>query len=450
MSHTIVNDSMSVSHQEAATASSSSNLKVMQVCTSAFRGGAGKAAYRLHRALPAEGVSSRMMVAQRFSRDEETLEYNPIAPAPAALGRFFFRAVRRWHRPSFRKAGAYFTLDRTPIGLRLPSQLPPCDVANLHWVADLFDYGTLPKLTQRVPLVWTFHDMNVFTGGCHYTGSCERYTAQCGKCPQLKTSKGENDMTRQVMNRKLAIMEKIHPARVTIVCPSQWLANEVERSLLCKRFNVHVIPNGIELEDFYPVEKTEARRRLDLPATAKIVLFVAENLSDPRKGFASFIDTIGIARDIPDLLILTLGRGVNSQLTGPAFRHLGELHDLETLRTAYSAADVFANTSLQDNLPNTILESMACGTPVAGFQTGGIGEAVRDGHTGLLAPIGNTAALARAMLQILTNAELRQIFSNASRHRVEHEYTTKLQAARYAKLYQKTVWLNQSLNPTPM
>lgn len=446
MSKIIVHDTSRSSLEEPLTTSSGSNLRVTQICTSAFRGGAGKAAYRLHRALSSEGIFSRVMVAQRFKRDEETFEYNPIAPAPAALGRIFFRAVRRWHRPSSSKAGAFFTLDRTPIGLRLPSQIPPCDVANLHWVADLVDYGTLPRLAARAPLVWTFHDMNVFTGGCHYSGSCERYTEQCGACPQLKTSTGENDMTRRVMNRKLAVMEKIHPARVTIVCPSHWLAKEVERSLLCKRFNVHVIPNGIELEEFHPVEKAEARRRLNLPATAKIVLFVAENLSDPRKGFSSFLDTIGIVRDVPDLLVLTLGRGVDSQLTGPGFRHLGEFHDLEALRTAYSAADVFVNTSLQDNLPNTILESMACGTPVAGFLAGGIGEAVRDGQTGLLAPLGDTASLARALIQILSNPDLQQIFSKASRHRVEKEYTTKLQASRYAKLYEKTVWLNRELN----
>jgi glycosyltransferase involved in cell wall biosynthesis len=433
-------DSLSSLQQENSPAQAPSRrLRVMQICTTAVYGGAAKAAHRLHRALEIEDVESQMLVAQRSSANEDSLEYNPVKPAPATLGRAFFRLGRRWHRPRPRKAGAYFTPEWTLTGWRLASQLPPCNIVNLHWVADLLDYRTLPKLTARVPVVWTFHDMNAFTGGCHYSGTCERYTARCGACPQLKTSSGENDMTRRIFNRKQIIFARISPARFAIVCPSRWLAREVERSTLCQRFATHIIPNGVDPRDYYPVEQTEARRRFNLPAGARIVLFVADQIEDGRKGFRFLLKALDAIRAVPDLLLVTLGRGDTSFLSGPLFRHLGPMHDIGSLRSAYSAADVFALPSLQDNLPNTILESMACGTPVAGFDAGGVGDAVVDGRTGLLAPTGNDFAFACNLRAVLEDQMLRRALGCESLARIGQEFTVTLQARRYAALYREII-----------
>ncbi|HTQ32097.1 MAG TPA: glycosyltransferase family 4 protein [Opitutaceae bacterium] len=412
-------------------------MQVMQICTTAVCGGAARAAHRLHRALAQEGVHSRMLVAQKFGADEDTLEYNPLAPAPPALGRLFFRLCRRWHRPAFRKAGAYFTPDRTPIGWRLAAQLPACDLVHLHWVADLLDYRMLPRLAARVPVVWTFHDMNAFTGGCHYSGPCTGYMGRCGACPQLKTSAGENDLTRGVMNRKLLVFARIPPSRLVIVCPSRWLAREARHSLLCKNLDIRIIPNGIDAEEYHPMEQVEARRRLSLPAGAKIVLFVADFIEDTRKGLPLLLTALESIRNIPDLLLVTLGRGSASCLSEPVFRHLGVLNNIELLRAAYSAADVFAIPSLQDNLPNTVLESMACGTPVVGFDSGGISEAISEGQTGLLAPSGRAPDLGRALRRILEDKILRQSMAVESRRRIVKEYTAQLQARRHASLYQE-------------
>jgi glycosyltransferase involved in cell wall biosynthesis len=411
-------------------------VRVMQVCT-AMRGGAAKAAHRLHRALAQEEVKSQVLVAQRCSANEDTLEYNPVKPVPAVLGRAFFRLSRRWHHARFRKTGAYFTPDWTLNGWRLPSLLPPCDLVNLHWVADFLDYHTLPQLTARAPVVWTFHDMNAFTGGCHYSGTCERYMAQCGACPQLKSSSGESDVTRRILNRKQRVFARISPDRFTIVCPSRWLARESGRSTLCQRFDTHVIPNGVDPLDYHPVERTEARRRFNLPVKARIVLFVAEQITDLRKGFRFLLKAIDSIRAIPGLLLVTLGRGDTSFLTGPLFRHLGQINDIESMRSAYSAADVFAIPSLQDNLPNTVLESMACGTPVAGFDAGGVGEAVIDGQTGLLAATGDDTAFAINLRSLLEDQFLQWTLGRESLARIGQEFTVSLQARRYAALYRE-------------
>jgi glycosyltransferase involved in cell wall biosynthesis len=119
------------------------------------------------------------------------------------------------------------------------------------------------------------------------------------------------------------------------------------------------------------------------------------------------------------------------------WRDLGPIYDVERLRAAYSAADVFAIPSLQDNLPNTILESMACGTPVVAFATGGITEAVSDGHTGLLAPTGDVSAYSLRLRRILEDGRLRHDLGVGARKRAEQDFTVELQARRYASLYQE-------------
>ncbi|HVU36588.1 MAG TPA: glycosyltransferase [Opitutaceae bacterium] len=414
-------------------------LRVTQISTTDVRGGAARAASRLHRALAWVGVSSRMVVAQQFEKHAETdvVELNAAAPAPAIVGQVLFRLGRRWHRPPVRQAGAFFTPDWSVTGWRLLGQLPASDIVNLHWVADLLDYRTLPRLAARQPLVWTFHDMNVFTGGCHYSGPCNRYCEGCGACPQLMTSCGERDMTRRVLLRKSHAFAAVPPERLTVVCPSEWLAAEARRSRLCRRFDVRVIPNGIDVAEYLPIERAEARRRVDVPQTAKVVLFVADSVADERKGLESLLAALDALRAWPDLLLVTLGRGgAKLPLTIP-HRHLGEVHDPTQLRAAYSAADAFAIPTRQDNLPNTILESMACGTPVIGFRTGGVGEAVIDGITGLLAPSGDAGALATALRRMIGNPDLRRSCGAEARRHAERNFSVELQARRYASLYEE-------------
>jgi glycosyltransferase involved in cell wall biosynthesis len=418
---------------------STRNIRVTQVSTTDLRGGAARAAFRLHRMLGTAGVSSQMLVAQRFGDDPDVVEYNPLSPAPSIVGHVFFRLSRRLHRPPVDKAGGYFSPDWSFSGWRLASQLPDCDVVNLHWVADLLDYRSLPRLAARRPIVWTFHDMNAFTGGCHYSGLCARFVDRCGSCPQLMTTTSDGDFTRRVLDRKREVLSRVPRSRLTVVSPSNWLAQQARRSALFREFEIRVIPNGIDLQEFRPMDRHEARRRLNLPPDARIVLFVADLIADRRKGLRLLLKAFREIRDVPGLLLVTLGRGGCDLATPHATRHLGSLHDSDDLRAAYSAADAFAIPSLQDNLPNTILESMACGTPVVGFASGGVGEAVVDGVSGLLAPTGDFEALAVALQRILEDRALQSALARNARFRAEREYAIGEQARRYASLYQELV-----------
>jgi len=408
-----------------------SPIEAVLVSTNDVRGGAAKCASRLHDALPGAGVRSRMLVANRTRPEPAIVEYNALAPAPAALGRLAFRLARRLFRPAVRRTGGFFSFDRTPIGLRLLSQLPPCDVVNLHFVADLFDPRLLPRLTRAVPVAWTFHDMNAFTGGCHYSDGCERYAAACGSCPQLRLASGPRDRTFLSFARKRAALARVPAGRLAVVAPSRWMEEAVRRSSLFGRFDVHHIPSGIDTEEFRPMPQAEARRRFNLPEGARIALFVAEVVSDRRKGLQMLPAAAEAAADIPGTLFVTIGQGT----AGGNFRHLGALRGAEALRAAYSAADVFVIPSLEDNFPNTMIEAMACGTPVVGFATGGIPDAVHDGATGLLAPTGDGAALGAQLRRVLEHEGLQRRLGAEARTLVEQEYSIQLQARRYAALY---------------
>lgn len=425
-----------VGPERAAVCDAPRPLRVTHVSTADGRGGAAIAAMRLHRGLGAAGVASRMVVAQRFGDDRATDEYNPLAPAPRALGRLYFRLGRKLHRPSVDRAGAFFSPEWSLSGWRLPRALPPADVINLHWICDFLDYRCLPRLAARAPLVWTLHDMNPFTGGCHYTGDCERFVGRCGACPQLLTSRGERDMTRRIFERKRAILAEVGPDRLTVVCPSRWLAGEARRSALFRPFDVRTIPYGLDLTEYRPVDRAEARRRFGLPTAGPILLFLAESIEERRKGLDYLMRAVAGVRDIPHLLVITLGRGDGVNPDDPLFRHLGPMNDAAKLRAAYAAADVLACPSLQDNCPNTVLESMACGTPVVGFGSGGIAELVADGETGLLADTGSVAGLTACLRKLLGDGPLRTRMRAAARERIERHYGSSRQAGDYARLYE--------------
>ena len=225
---------------------SHSLLRVTHLSTTDLVGGAGLAATRLHEGLLRNGVASRMLVAIRRSKHDSVSTVRPFPFLPDGLGRIAFAVCRRiQHRKRFIDGGL-FSLGRVYCGRNLLRQLPASNLIHLHWMVDMVDYTTaLPELARRAPLVWTFHDMNCFTGGCHYDGHCGRFAAACGLCPQLGSRK-ENDLSRQVFARKQRALARIPTKRLIIVCPSEWMANKVSLSPLFQRFRRVTIQYGID------------------------------------------------------------------------------------------------------------------------------------------------------------------------------------------------------------
>jgi glycosyltransferase involved in cell wall biosynthesis len=329
----------------------------------------------------------------------------------------------------------FFSEDRTPFFMDACRQIPPSDVINLHWIANFLDLGAFFRwLPKSMPLVWTLHDMAAFTGGCCHAMGCGKFTQKCGACPQLGST-NEGDVTRDIWLRKEKYYGSIDAERFHIVTPSNWLGSELKRSPLLSRFPHSVIPYGLDLEVFQPRDRNLSRELLGIPQGLKVILFVSNGLVR-LKGFHLLMEALKEIDASTPLFLLSIGLGSSAVLERFQHNAISSIKEDGLLSLMYSAADVFVLPSLADNLPNTMLESMACGTPVVAFGAGGIPDGVRPGVTGLLARTGDVAELRAAMLELLANDGKRAEMSANCRRIAVAEYGLELQAKRYLEIYE--------------
>jgi glycosyltransferase involved in cell wall biosynthesis len=415
-------------------------MRILHLSKNDLQGGAARSAYRLHKGLQKVGHDSRMFVAARTSDDPSVSAF----AKPMDLANLVHRGVRQlrigreFDRYKVSRPAGYelFSDDRNPFAGTLLDQLPAADVVNLHWVPGFVDYRSfLAHVARSTPIVWTLHDMNPFTGGCHYNLGCANYLQRCGHCPQLGST-DENDLAARVWRRKQRVFGRIDSSRLRIVTPSKWLADEARRSPILNRFPTCVIPYGLNLEEFSPRCRGNVRELLGISREARVLLFVAEEVGSKRKGFASLLEALTLCAGlIPNLLLLSIGQNRPELPAGIPGLHVASVNNDRFLSMVYSAADLFAICSIQDNLPNTVLEAMACGIPVAGFAVGGVPDMVRTGVNGAVVPAGDVRGLAGAICDLLNNgARCAEMGANA-RNIALQEYSLELQAQRYANLY---------------
>jgi glycosyltransferase involved in cell wall biosynthesis len=414
-------------------------MKILHLSASDLYGGAARSAYRLHAGLRNAGVNSRMLVAQRASDDPEVRAFVPSR----SFARRALRKLVRWREEwalapyrATRPAGFEpFHTERSRFAWELGGALPEADAVHLHWISEFVDYAALlPRLACTGPLVWTLHDMHALTGGCHYDHGCNRYRERCGQCPQLGSG-SERDLSRTVWERKQRIFARIPAESLHIVAPSRWLGDLAAASPLLARFQHSVIPYGLDTNTFRPSDQRAARARLGLPIEGRLILFVAHSSDIRRKGFDLLRGALAGLVGQPDTRLLTVGEGApDDALPLPEIR-LGRIEDDAELALVYAAADLFVIPSREDNLPNTVLESLACGTPVAGFAVGGIPEMVREGLTGALAAPEDVRGLTGAITRLLADDDQRRRMSLACRAVAEEEYPLHAQAERYRRLY---------------
>lgn len=426
-------------------------LRVVHVSTHDAVGGAARAARRLHAGLLRMGHDSTMFVAHQKSSDPTVQVFQPTVSPGKRLERQGRRAeiqedFARYEesRPEIYHIGDSFNDDRSPFGAEPLEQLPECDVVNLHVISGFIDHQAFfSSIPEHTPVVWTLHDMNSFTGGCHYDYGCGKHTANCGACPQLG-SHDEEDLSRQSWRRKHEVYSQIDKDCLHVVGASRWLADEARRSSLLGSFPVTTIPYSLDTQTFAPRDRPDSRFSLDLPQDARVVLFLTDSIVTRRKGFALLAEALNGLKDVPGLLLVSIGNNP-AVLENPPIvesiphRHFDFIHDDHLISTIYSAADLFVIPSLQENLPQTTLEAMSCGTPSVGFDVGGIPDLVRPGVTGELIPVGDVGALRDGIRSLLKDEEkLAQLSANCRRVVVE-EYAHDVQAGRYAELYRSLI-----------
>lgn len=404
-------------------------MRALLVSTS-LAGGAGGAAARLHRGLTDLGVTSRVLVARGADPADPgvVLQRGPRADR-------LLRRLERWPLRRFvGREPAFFSVQWAPSGVhRSVAALDP-EIVNLHWVCGGFvPVRSLARMGR--PIVWTLHDMWAFTGGCHYSDGCERYLDRCGACPQLD-GRPDRDLSRRVWERKHRAWRDVP---LTIVAPSKWLANCARQSALFRERRVEVIPYGIDLQAFRPTAQTAARQQLGLPLDRQIVLFGAWG-NVRRKGREELVEALRCLSEVRGaerLCVVSFGPVWAEESIGDiAVRSLGKIDDAARLATVYSAADVYVLPSLADNLPNTVIEAMACGTPCVGFRTGGVPDLIEHRQTGFVAEAFDPASLAEGIAWVLADEGRRQELGARAREKAERDYGLEGEARRYRQLFE--------------
>jgi len=282
------------------------------------------------------------------------------------------------------------------------------------------------------------HDLWPATAICHYARGCEAFKTGCHACPLLPRHGSKHDLSYRVWTRKKALYDRAH---ITFVACSRWLADQAKQSALLCGQRIECIPNAIDSHVFCQNDKREARAKLGLPTDKRVILLVSQSVTDTRKGSEYFIEAINIlVKEHPDwatdTVVALLGGHsdeIASRLPLPAYP-LGYVSDTHTIVAAYNAADVYVLPSLEDNLPNTIMEAMSCGVPCVGFRIGGIPEMIDHGTNGYVAAPKDTADLARGIRWVLSEADHSKL-SRAAVTKVKTTYSQQSVATKYTEVY---------------
>jgi glycosyltransferase involved in cell wall biosynthesis len=414
-------------------------VRVVLLNTFEDKGGAARAAVRLFEGLCRLPELEARMLVREAGAGRAGVRVLPGLPT-AWTSRLDQRALKAAHP---QREPIPFSVNRVPgLAAAALRGLRP-DVAHLHWLhCGLTRIESLARL--EVPVVWTIHDMWAFTGVCHYAGGCERYLHGCGACPALR-SENPRDVSARTFARKAAAWPRMN---LTVVSPSRWLAGLARRSPLLGGRRVEVIPNGLDTETFAPLSaagRALARERLGLPDARPLILFGADfALRDARKGGSDLLAALARSGLRADLALFGHD-GPAPQVQGCRVHSLGYLRDDALLAAAYAACDLYVLPTLEDNLPNTVLESLACGTPVLSYDVGGVPEMIEDGENGFIVE-GAAAmraqeraeALARtlgAALKALAEPERAAQLRARAREKALREYSLDVAARRYAALY---------------
>jgi glycosyltransferase involved in cell wall biosynthesis len=413
--------------------------RILHVNTADQHGGSAKAAYRLHLGLKKAGLCSTMLVQEKQGEDRTVYGAETKAGKLfAKLRPYIDRIPAKFYKG---KSGQNFAPAIVPGNAIRKINRIGADVIHLHWIAKGFIKIEALKSLSKRPIVWTLHDSWAFTGGCHVPFECVRYVERCGKCPILG-SKTDYDLSRSVWRRKERMLKELD---ITIVTPSRWMGECARKSSLLKNMRIEVIPNGLDIETYKPLDQEFCREALSLPKDKKIILFGAMySTSDKNKGFDYLVSALRLIAKTShknDVTAVVLGASAPEEKLdfGLDVRFLGYLHDDTSMAIAYSAADVFVAPSIQENLSNMVLEAMACGVPCVAFDIGGMPDMIEHKRTGYLVQPYEAEDLEKGILWVIGNNERRRELSGFCRHKAEESFSDVSAAQRYSVLYDELI-----------
>lgn len=412
-------------------------IKVLHVNFSDLNGGAARAAYRINLGLRKLGVESKMLVLDQCEANPVVI--NPLKKnaqlATKAKKMISTRMLKLQHSSNL----TLHSLNCFSSGLAEWINRSDADIVNLHWLGgEMLSVEEIGRINK--PICWTMHDMWPFSGAEHYDDLEAPGRYQKGYFVNNRPNQYSGlDLDAWVWRRKQKAWKgkKFH-----LISPSHWLADCSEKSVLFAHQQCRVIHNGIDLNRFFPIDRNQARAILSLNSNKRYILFGAvASTSDARKGFHLLMPALKeLARDSDfstNTELLVFGAHAPHTPTDFGFpvHYMGHLHDDVSLALLYSAADVFAAPSMQDNLPNTLVESLACGTPSVAFDVGGVPDLIDHGQTGILVTAFDIGSLAAGIKQVLNGDA--DMFRNACRIKSEKKFGDTVIAEQYLTLYRE-------------
>ncbi len=422
-------------------------MRILIVNTSEMTGGAAVAANRLVAALNNNGVKAKMLVRDKTT---DSITVAGLNHKPLRMWHFLWERWCIFCRLHFSKSHL-FELDIANSGFDITSlnEFKEADVIHLHWINQgmLSLNGIRKFLKCGKPVVWTLHDLWPVSGICHYARQCDKFITGCKDCPLLPNRKFCPDLAKQIWNKKKRIYQN---SAIHFVACSEWLANTARKSGLTKGLNVSAIPNSIDTNIFQPLDKIKTRKELNLPEDKKIILFVSQKVTDVRKGASKLIEAVNkICAEHPtsanSIVVALLGSHADvlkQQINFPCIE-LGYVSGDKRLAKVYNATDVFVLPSMEDNLPNTIMEALACGVPCVGFNVGGIPEMIDHLKNGYIAEYKNADDLAKGIWWVLAETDSNELQRNAL-HKVHSCYSQHSVALKYIEVYEQAIKGNRN------
>ena len=397
-------------------------------------GGAARASYRLHQSLLEKGIESTMLVQNKFGDDfavgvyTKSIYQNVWEKIRGIADQLPVKFYKKRSKTLFSPSWIGFNDAVNQINFENP------DVVHLHWISNaMIKIEDLVRI--KAPIIWTLHDNWAFTGGCHIMWECEKFKKECGLCPRLGSTT-DIDLSRKIFRRKSKTYAKL--PNMIIVGLSKWITNCTKESSLLKDHEIVNIPNPIDTNIFKPLDAKYARSLWNLPTDKKLVLFGAMSAtSDINKGFKELVGSLDFLNDENiEFVIFGSSEPKEKQPFKLKTHYLGHLHDDVSLISLYSAVDLMVVPSLQETLPQTAIEAMACGTPVVAFGHTGLLDIVEHKKTGYLAKPFQEKDLARGIEWVLNSDNYRDLCFNA-REKIVKEFDSSFIANRYIELYNK-------------
>lgn len=414
-------------------------LKVVHLNTYDGNGGAGRACLRLSKALQNQHVDSKVLVHFKFGKDRQIVDLNSglIAKAYTAALIILERIRAKRYLKALKTPFSFAWFGRSVNG---NPHVRNADIIHLHWVNHGFlNPSHLAEIARlKKPVVWTFHDSNAFTGGCHVRYTCDHFQHECGNCPLLKHPSNK-DFSYRIWKQKHAAYNKLD---FTIIAPSAWMQASVLQSSLMKGKAICHIPNTLETSIFKPLNKQAAKAKAGFSKDKFIFLSgFMPSRKDMHKGTSYLTESLELLRArlglrASDIELVVFGNRNTVDVPEFPFKtsFLGKITNDDELANCYAAADAFLIPSLEDNLPYTVMESLASGTPVVAFATGGIPDMVRHEHNGYLATYRSAENFADGMQWIIDHPD-RAALQERSRRSVMDNFSEEIIAKKHIDLY---------------